>query len=175
MMHSCTMKIILIGMVVIVGNYLGHDYDIHTSNHGASVIDNSSSGGVSADSFDSSPLLPASDEKQTIYYTRHYPPENISSNLRSNIATLSSTTTSKLRSITSLGRRNMLAHNGLINNHVQSVRQGVLDRLETEEEEEEDNNPPMYYPDWYLTKCDPTFDNDMPLMYETVEECCELW
>ena len=145
MMHSCTMKIILIGMVVIVGNYLGHDYDINTSNHGASV-DNSSSGGVSADSFDRSPLLHASeDEKQTIYYTRHYP----------------------------LGRRHMLAHNGLINNHVQSVRQGVLDRLETEEEE--DNNPPMYYPDWYLTKCDPTFDTDMPLMYETVEECCELW
>ena len=142
-MHSCTMKIILIGMVVAVGNYLGHDYDINTSNHGASV-DNSSSGGVSADSFDSSPLLPSSDEKQTIYTPRHYP----------------------------LGRRHMLAHNGLINNHVQSVRQGVLDRLETEKE---DNNPPMYYPDWYLTKCDPTFDNDMPLMYETVEECCELW
>ena len=145
------MKIILIGMVVIVGNYLGRDYGISTSNRGSP--------------------LPASDEKKMIY-TRHYPPEDISSNLRSNIATLSSTTTSKQHSITSPKRRNMLAHNG-INNHVQSVRQGVLDRLETEEEE--DNNPPMYYPDWYLTKCDPTFDNDLPLMYETVEECCELW
>ena len=71
----------------------------------------------------------------------------------------------------------MLAHhNEGIN---KSVRQGVLDRLETEEEgveEEDGSNPtPMYYPDWYLTKCNTTFDNDMPLVYTTVEECCELW
>ena len=33
-----------------------------------------------------------------------------------------------------------------------------------------------YHPDWYMTKCinDPVTDNK-PLVYSTVEECCELW